>query len=288
MITLSIISTKFDDVTESFRIDFLIYFICGTTYLVDCKNMIFISESDANFSDILRARYFTFADDTAQIYVRDNEQELVEIINEDLNLYYKWLITNRLKINIEKTQFMLFKQKNKHVANMNIKINNVNLERASCVKYLGLVIDESLSWQMHINKITQKVHSLIPCIYKSRSYLTHRTKMNVYNAFFVSHMRYLLPIWGTCKTKFSEVQVTQNKVLKIMFNYNKATHTETLYRELGVFNLERLLLLEQCKVMYKILNKQLKCNSSIIFSNEIHNYYTRTELNLYIKSDFRK
>lgn len=231
----------------------------------------------------LRARYFTFADDTAQIYIGDNEQELVKIINDDLNLYYKWLIFNRLKLNTGKTQFMLFKQKNKRVGDMNIKINNVNLERASSVKYLGLVIDESLNWQMHINKITQKIHSLIPCIYKSRSYLTHKTKMNVYNAFFVSHIRYLLPIWGTCcKTKFSEVQVTQNKVLKIMFNYNIATHTETLYSELDVFNLEGLLLLEQCKLIYKILNKQLKCNSSVVSSNEIHSYNTRTQFNLYV------
>ena len=89
------------------------------------------------------------------------------------------------------------------------------------IRYLGLMIDESLNWQSHLNKIKDKIIPMIPIIYKCRNYLSDRTKMNIYNAFFLSHLRYLLPVWGTCcVTRFNKIKILQNKVLKTLFNYD--------------------------------------------------------------------
>lgn len=106
----------------------------------------------------LNARYFTFADDTVLLYKGTSEQALQDEVNSDLTLYCKWLYSNKLKINIDKTKYQIFKQKNKIVENLRIRINKVDIEKVSCIKYLGLTIDENMNWSSHIKKFWIKLH----------------------------------------------------------------------------------------------------------------------------------
>ncbi|KAJ8915923.1 hypothetical protein NQ315_015538 [Exocentrus adspersus] len=63
----------------------------------------------------LQARYFTFADDTVLVYTGLEGRSLNQVVSADLGVYMHWLLSNKIKINIEKTKYMLFKQKNKIV-----------------------------------------------------------------------------------------------------------------------------------------------------------------------------
>ena len=60
----------------------------------------------------LHAEYYTFADDTVLVYKSNDLSNFENIINNDLKRYNCWLLQNKLKINIDKTRYMLFKQKN--------------------------------------------------------------------------------------------------------------------------------------------------------------------------------
>ena len=230
----------------------------------------------------LTARYFTFADETVLAYTGTNEIDMQDDINSDLKSYLNWLYSNKLKINIDKTKYMVFKKKNKMVNKFEININNIILSEVLEMKYLSLIIDHELRWGAHINKIAGRIIPMIPVIFKCKNYLTDKTKKKVYNAFFLSHFRYLIPVWGMCnKTNFNTMQMLQNKILKILFDYDRLTATETLYGELGVIRLDRLLELEQCKLMYRIVNKTQKCNTNIIFYNDVHDYETRAHNSIY-------
>lgn len=230
----------------------------------------------------LQARYFTFADDTVLVYTGLEAKVLNQIVNADLRVYMQWLLSNKIKINVEKTKYMLFKQKNKIVENMDITINDFNLQRVSVIKYLGLHVDENLSWSEHVSNIRQKVMPMIPIMFRCRGYLSDKSKNIVYNAFFLSHFRYLLPVWGMCgSTIYNKMQVLQNKILKVIYGYDRRAHTNALYGELNVWKLDKLLEFEQCKLIYKIINKQQKCNTKIVFSNEVHEYETRAQNNIY-------
>lgn len=230
----------------------------------------------------LKARYFTFADDTVLVYTGLNEQRLAHKVNADLGVYTHWLLSNKIKINIDKTKYMIFKQKNKEVREINISINGMNLEEVVLMSYLGLNIDNKLNWSEHINKMSNKILPMISAVYRCRDYLTKKTKDNVYNAYFLSHFRYLLPVWGMCsQINFNSVQVLQNKVLKVLHNYDRLTNTETLYRELGTSRLNKILEFEQCKLMFKIISKKQKCNTQILFLHNIHSYETRNQNNIY-------
>ena len=77
------------------------------------------------------------------------------------------------------------------------------------------------------------------------------------------------------------MQMLQNKILKILFDYDRITATETLYGKLGGMRLDRLLELEQCKLMYRIVNKKQKRKTNIIFYNDVHDYKTRAHNSIY-------
>ena len=74
----------------------------------------------------LSCKYFSFADNTVLVF-RTNV--LQEAIDSDLEIYYKWLIHNKLKLNAKKTLYTLFTQKNKENLHLTITINNVQINR---------------------------------------------------------------------------------------------------------------------------------------------------------------
>lgn len=89
-------------------------------------------------------------------------------------------------------------------------------------------------------------------------------------------MRYLLPIWGTCgTTNFGRVITLNNKILKILFKLDYFTNVDDVNRTLNIQHLKILLKVEQCKLIYKVLNKKQKSNLKVTFCNEIHSYNIR-------------
>lgn len=224
----------------------------------------------------LQSEYYTFADDTVLIYKSKTSTDLENKVNTDLKQYYTWLLQNKLKINIDKTRFIIFKQKNKVIDNIHIQINNISVEKANKIKYLGLVLDDQLNWGAHIDHIKDKIISLIGALYRCRHFLSINAKYKIYNAYFLSIIRYLIPVWGTCnQTNFNKIKILQNKVLKILFNLDYYTHTDTIYQMLKLQPVNQILMLEQSKLIFKILNNRSKCNSRIQYVNQIHDHYVR-------------
>jgi hypothetical protein len=108
-----------------------------------------------------------FADDTSVRYASNSVEELKNIMNSDLKNLNSWLTTNRLRLNIVKTEFMIIgsRQKIRVIdGEMNIKINDNKINRVDFVKSLGLHIDEHLSWSVglhvHIRKLCKKLLQL--------------------------------------------------------------------------------------------------------------------------------
>ena len=54
---------------------------------------------------------FIFADDTALIYVESNPKALQKRINIDMKLLFKWLKANKISLNMDKTEIIIFKHK---------------------------------------------------------------------------------------------------------------------------------------------------------------------------------
>ena len=72
----------------------------------------------------------------------------------------RWLIANKLTLNTIKTEFMLIdsRQKLNNLPSLpSLNINNVSMKHSHCLKPLGMLVDENLTWENHVDAISKKI-----------------------------------------------------------------------------------------------------------------------------------
>ena len=88
-------------------------------------------------------------------------------MNRELKKVRKWLDANRLSLNIDKTNFVVFHSPQiKLVEPVIIRLGKKKINRESCVKFLGILLDANLSWKYHIAELSKKLSRSIGIFYK--------------------------------------------------------------------------------------------------------------------------
>ena len=108
-------------------------------------------------------------------------------------------------------------QKRLNDSNFSVLINHNLIEKSECVKYLGVHLDNKLSWRTHIDKVCKKVLKVCGMIYKLRYYVPLSTLKIVYFSLFHSHIKYSLLNWGRASKSIPyKLKILQNKILRAM------------------------------------------------------------------------
>ena len=104
-------------------------------------------------------------------------------VNHELKKISDWLIANKLSLNMGKTNALLFKHKSEKNKNLlDIKINNVQVQVKSHTKYLGVILDDKLTFKEHIDYMVSKLIKGKYIITKLRRCLPFEVLRNTYNA----------------------------------------------------------------------------------------------------------
>lgn len=98
-----------------------------------------------------------------QIYSLNKHKDiniLESEINSELANVHTWLSANKLSLNIEKSNFVIFHPVQKRIPKKVILfINNQSLTKENCIRHLGVHIDSKISWKSQINKMAKKKKS---------------------------------------------------------------------------------------------------------------------------------
>ena len=100
-----------------------------------------------------------YADDTTlfstleNFGVRNNAKEIEQNINKEIYKITTWLHSNKLRLNVSKTKFMMFFKHPKIIPKLNISVNNNQIDQIDEFNFLGITIDQSVTWVSHIRKI---------------------------------------------------------------------------------------------------------------------------------------
>lgn len=189
-----------------------------------------------NFSSIAQ-----FADDTA-IYTQSRIQsKIVKNLEYDLKTLHNWCTKWKIKINSEKTTAILFKKKRKCYPKC-ISFENVQLKWNKEIKYLGIILDEKLTFKNHINHINcrsrQVLHLIYPLICK-KSNLNLDNKIKTIHSTVLPIILYGSEIWNIAKSYHTyKLQIVMNKALRIAtdapwFITNQQLREETKFRDLN-------------------------------------------------------
>ena len=132
-------------------------------------------------------KYSMYADDACVWSANKNLQDSVAIMNSELTRINKWMSSNCLTLNKDKCEYVVFKNKSNRVpdASVHISIDDLTLTRRHFTKYLGLYIDERLSWDVHINYVIRKISIYAPILYNIRGSPT-RDSLEIWNYFTIA------------------------------------------------------------------------------------------------------
>ena len=156
-----------------------------------------------------KLKFYLFADDTNIYYESDSLDRLERTMNKELRKFDKWLTTNRLALNVDKSQFVLFhSSSNIPHRKIRIKIKNKRITEENDVKFLGVLLDSTLSWKPHITELSKKLSKTIGIFYKLRHYATADVLKLLYYAI-------LYPF----RSRFMEVQSGEWPTNPIRINY---------------------------------------------------------------------
>ena len=102
--------------------------------------------------------FYLFADDTNIYFEAENLDKLQRIVNNELKKVKQWHDVNKLSLNIDKTNFIIFKSpQHSSLGTVNIKIGNQPVKQSRYVKFLGVLLDENLSWKYHLSELSKKL-----------------------------------------------------------------------------------------------------------------------------------
>lgn len=222
------------------------------------------------------------------VYNNSNISVLFEHMQMDLDLINLWLSNNLLKINAEKTNYILFQTKNKfkniNINNFEVKLNENTIKRVDSAKILGLIIDEKLNWSLHINKIKSKINSASFALRKLNNVLPASAKWFFYHSCIMSHVSYLNPIWNTAAThEINNLKICINRALKIIKNKPRLYPTDMLYSD-SILPIEKFNKFCTLLFIYKIKNKLIKNNVELDLNE---NTYQTRQISNFVINFFR-
>ena len=197
-----------------------------------------------------------YADDTYLCAKNDDICLLESQVNSELDKVFRWLASNKLTLNFDKSKFMITSKKKCATTNFKVKINEIELKRCDSYKYLGVYFDKDLNWKEHIDYVCKKVSKACGILYRLRSCLETETLREVYHALFHSYTRYGLIAWGaTADTVMKPLNVLQDRAIRTMcFAPSDRTDTAPLFEILEILTVKQTYQLEVGKFVFKDKN----------------------------------
>ena len=177
---------------------------------------------------------------------------LIQSLNKELYNINNWIITIRLSLNIAKSNFIIFYSPKKVILyDSPPSINNIDLIRVTSFRYLGIILDEHLSWLDHIKHIQGRIVRNIGIIARIRPFVSTKTALLLYFSLFYPYLTYCNIVWAsTYHTRLNQLFILQKHVIRIIFSLPILSHTNSTFINNNLLNLQEIHSLQTALVMF--------------------------------------
>ena len=137
---------------------------------------------------------------------------------------------------------------------LRIVTNNTQIHQVKETKFLGVLIDESLSWSTHIEYIANKISKSLGILNKVKHVLNKETLLMLYYSLVYPYLTYCILVWGnTFPTHLQRLSVLQKKAIRVINHSAYNAHTDSIFAELGIMRFTDLYVLSVCIFVYKCI-----------------------------------
>lgn len=212
---------------------------------------------------------YLFADDTSFIKSSKNLNDLMYECNLELEKAKIWFRANKLTLNISKTKYMIFRNPKAEFneESFKLRVGNEDIERVKSFKFVGVIIDEFLTFEEHTSHITQKVSSSIYALRQVKNVVPSKTLKTLYNTLVKPHIEYGLSIWGGRDSKYmSKLTKVQKNAVRTVAKSRYNAHTTPLFGNLGILKINDMYIMKVLELVSKWRNNKLPLSMNAILT----------------------
>lgn len=223
--------------------------------------------------------FHIFADDTNLFCSHKNLSTLEALINVNINRVSSWLIANKLSLNIDKTNYIIFHPPQKALNHtFRLYIANKAIKQEKYIKYLGVYLDSHLNWKYHISNISKKIKRAIGILSKLRHLVNMSTLIQIYYSLIYPYLNYGLITWGnTYSTSLKALVTLQKRAIRIITFSDFRAHSSPLFKNLELLKLNDLIYMHNVLFMHDYHRNHLPSVFDDFFKSvkTVHQYNTR-------------
>ena len=237
-------------------------------------------------------RFTLFADDsTLNCPVQKNNiVGTAQRINAELAKVTNWLSANKIKINVDKTKYVLFSIR-ECAAFPDLKMCNESIGRVDHVRFLGVLIDQHLTFEKHVDMLSVNLSRCIGIFSKLNQFIPVYIMKTLYFSLFHSLLNYCTEAWcGTSQFQLNRIKILQKKAIRCINRLPYLAHTTPFFISMNIMTFDQICKFKSILYMYKTinLNHDNHLLNLVILNNPTHNHSTRLQFNftlpLYRKS----
>jgi hypothetical protein len=157
-------------------------------------------------------------------------------------------------------------------------INGCVIDRVKEVVFLGVILDEHISWKPHISHVARKISKSIGIIYKASFFLSKSSLCKLYYSLVYPYLQYCITVWGsTYPSNLKRIILLQKRIMRILNKEPFDAHSDPIFSELKILKFDKIYLYHLGKFMYLYHNNLLPSSFDNLFPrmNQIHKYDTR-------------
>ena len=224
------------------------------------------------------SKIILFADDMTLINSCMNVHFLKYSLEHDMTVLTDWYHANQLSLNVNKTVIIKFWPDSKPFT---VKIGDVKLRNSSSTRFLGMTVDECLTWNTHVGNLCSKIRANKMLLVHAKHLLPTDALKQIYFAHIYTHLTYSQVIWGSMinKSSYNSLYKLQKECVKLMVNVPKSSCVEPIFDRLNLIRLSDLIGNELKKLGFKVAHKLLSVPLIELFQinggRKKHQYETR-------------
>ena len=223
--------------------------------------------------------FILFADDsTLSTSLSSLDKSAISRINVELSHVNSWLTANKISINADKTKFITFTYRKKLNFSPLIKIGNNIIKKTDHIKFLGVLVDQNLNYNHHVNYISSKISKSIGILFRLNKYLPIEILRLLYFNLVQPYLTYAIESWHSTFTNVTKkVDVLQKRACRAINKLSFRDHTISYFYNMSILKLNDLFVLQVASFMYGHLksNGGNPLSEILITHADSHSYGTR-------------
>lgn len=219
-----------------------------------------------------------FADDTVLFVIADSIAEAYSVMKLELSKLTEWLKMKKLKLNVKKTKYMLITNKIRTGHVDTLSIDGEVVEQVNVVKYLGVMVDEKLNFNEHIDYIIRKAASKYGMLCKINKFLSFDNKVMLYKTLVAPHFEYCASIlFLASKRQMTRMQTVQNRTMRLILGCDRMTPSRLMRDMLQWMPVKDRITLRTLTLVFKIKHglTPTYLTENIQYGSDVHQYETR-------------